>query len=49
MGAAFLFWGAIGNFVIVGTAIGWTVNAIVYGLVVWVIVCSIKRFRSASS
>jgi hypothetical protein len=32
MGAAFLFWGAVGNSVIVGTAIGWAVNAVVYGL-----------------
>jgi hypothetical protein len=33
MGAAYLFWGAVGNSVIVGTAIGWAVNAVVYGLV----------------
>jgi hypothetical protein len=33
MGAAYLFWGAVGNYVIVGVAIGWAVNAVVYGLV----------------
>jgi hypothetical protein len=33
MGAASLFWGAAGNSVILGTAIGWAVNAVVYGLV----------------
>jgi hypothetical protein len=33
-----LFWGAVGNSVIVGTAIGWAVNAVVYGLVALVII-----------
>jgi hypothetical protein len=33
MGAAYLFWGVARNSVIVGTAIGWAVNAVVYGLV----------------
>jgi hypothetical protein len=33
MGAAYLFWEAVGNSVILGTAIGWAVNAVVYGLV----------------
>jgi hypothetical protein len=33
MGAAYLFWEAAGNSVIVGTAIGWAVNAVVYSLV----------------
>ena len=33
MGAAYLFWGAVGNSVIIGVAIGWAVNAVVYGLV----------------
>jgi hypothetical protein len=33
MGAAYLFWGVARNSAIVGTAIGWAVNAVVYGLV----------------
>jgi hypothetical protein len=33
MGAAYLFWGVARDSVIVGTAIGWAVNAVVYGLV----------------
>jgi hypothetical protein len=33
MGAAYLFWGAVGNYAITGVAIGWAVNAVVYGLV----------------
>ena len=33
MGAAYLFWGAAGDSTIVGVAIGWAVNAVVYGLV----------------
>jgi hypothetical protein len=33
MGAANLFWVAVPNSVIVGTAIGWAVNTVVYGLV----------------
>ena len=32
MGAAYLFWGAVGNSPIMGTAIGWAVNAVAYGL-----------------
>ena len=42
MGAAYLFWGAVGNSVIVGTAIGWAVNAVVYGLVALVIIGALK-------
>lgn len=38
MAAAVLFWGAVGNYVIVGTAIGWAVNAVVYGLVALIII-----------
>ena len=33
MGAAYLFWGAAGDSTIVGVAIGWAVNAVVYSLV----------------
>jgi hypothetical protein len=38
IGAAYLFWGAVGNYVIVGVAIGWAVNAVVYGLVALIII-----------
>jgi len=31
MGAAFLFWGAVGDSVFAGTAIAYVVNAVVYG------------------
>jgi hypothetical protein len=37
MGAAYLFWGAVGNSVW-GVAIGWAVNAAVYGLVALIII-----------
>ena len=42
MGAAYLFWGTVGNSVIVGTAIGWAVNAVVYGLGALVIIIVLK-------
>jgi hypothetical protein len=42
IGAAYLFWGAVGNSVIVGTAIGWAVNAVVYGLVALIIMGALK-------
>ncbi len=42
MGAAYLFWGAVGNSVIVGTAIGWAVNAVVYSLVALVVLSILK-------
>ena len=38
IGAAYL----IGNSVILGTAIGWAVNAIVYGLVALIIIGALK-------
>jgi hypothetical protein len=38
MGAAYLFWGAVGDSPILGTAIGWAVNAVVYGLVALIII-----------
>jgi hypothetical protein len=43
MSAAYLFWGAVGDPVIVGTAIEWAVNAVVYGLVALVIIGSPPR------
>jgi hypothetical protein len=43
MGAAYLFWGAAGNFAIVGVAIGWAVNAVVYGLVALIIIGALTR------
>jgi len=42
IGAAYLFWGAAGNSVIVGTAIGWAVNAVVYGLVAFAVLSILK-------
>ena len=42
IGAAYLFWGAVGNSVIVGTAIGWAVNAVVYGLVALAVLSILK-------
>ena len=48
MGATVLFWGAVGNSVTVGTAIGWAVNAVVYGLVALVIIGALKIFSAAA-
>jgi hypothetical protein len=48
MGAAYLFWGAVGNSVILGTAIGWAVNAVVYGLVAFVIIGALKIIGAAA-
>jgi hypothetical protein len=48
MGAAYLFWGAVGDPVIVGTAIGWAVNAVVYGLVALVIIGALKIISAAA-
>ena len=42
IGAAYLFWGAVGNSVILGTAIGWAVNAVVYGLVALAVLSILK-------
>jgi hypothetical protein len=42
MGAAYLFWGAAGDSVILGTAIGWAANAVVYGLVALIIIRALK-------
>jgi hypothetical protein len=43
MGAANLYWGVARNSVIVGTAIGWAVNAIVYGLVALIIIRAARK------
>jgi hypothetical protein len=45
MAAAFLFWGTVGDSVFVDTAIGWAVNAVVYGLVALVIIATLKFIR----
>ncbi len=37
MAAAYLFWGAVGSSVFVGTVIGWAVNAVVYGLIAFAV------------
>jgi len=42
IGAAYLFWGAVGNSVILGTAIGWAVNAVVYSLVALAVLSVLK-------
>jgi hypothetical protein len=42
MGAAYLFWVAVPNSVIVGTAIGWAVNAVVYSLVALAVLSILK-------
>jgi hypothetical protein len=42
MGAAYLFWGAVGESPITGVAIGWAVNAVVYGLVAFVVLIILK-------
>jgi len=46
MGAAYLFWGVAGNSAIIGVAIGWVVNAVVYGLVALIIIGAITRKTS---
>ena len=48
MAVAYLFWGAVGNSVIVGTAIGWAVNAVVYGLIALVIIGALKIISAAA-
>jgi hypothetical protein len=49
MGAAYLFWEAVGDSPIVGTAIGWAVNAVVYGLVALIIIGALKITSAAAS
>jgi hypothetical protein len=48
MAAALLFWGAVGNSVIVGTAIAWAVNAVVYGLVALIVIGALKIIGTAA-
>jgi hypothetical protein len=49
MSAANLFWEAVGNSPIMGTAIGWAVNAVVYGLVVLIIIRALKITSAAAN
>jgi hypothetical protein len=46
MGAAYLFWGAAGNSAIIGVAIGWAVNAVVYGLVALIIITVTRKISN---
>jgi hypothetical protein len=46
MGAANLYWGVARNSVIVGTAIGWAVNAVVYGLVALIIIGGVRKISN---
>ena len=48
MAAAYLFWGAVGNSVIAGMTIGWAANAIVYGLIAFVIIGALKIISVAA-
>jgi hypothetical protein len=48
MGAAYLFWGTVGDSVLLGTVIGWAVNAVVYGLVAFVIIGALKTISAAA-
>ena len=49
MGAANLFWRVAPNSVIVGTAIGWAVNAVVYGIVALIIIRALKITSAAAN
>jgi hypothetical protein len=46
MGAANLYWGVAPNSVIVGTAVGWAVNAVVYGLVALIIIGGARKISN---
>ena len=46
MGAAYLFWGAVGNSPIIGVAIGWAVNAVVYSLVALIIIAVTRKLSN---
>ena len=48
MTAAYFFWGAVGDSVFWGAAIGWAVNAVVYGLVALVIIGALKIISAAA-
>ena len=49
MGAANLYWGMARNSVIVGTAIGWAVNAVVYGLAALIIIRAARKIINAAA
>jgi hypothetical protein len=40
--AAYLFWGALGSSVLLGVAIAWAVNSIVYGAPAFVVLTVVK-------
>jgi hypothetical protein len=48
MAAAYLFWGAAGDSVFVGTVIGWAVNAVIYGLAALAILGALKIISAAA-
>jgi hypothetical protein len=45
--AAYLFWGAAGSSVLLGIAISWFVNAIVYGAAAFAVLMAIKLLTLA--
>ena len=45
--AAYFFWGAVGGSTFLGIAICWVVNALTYGLGVFVILSAFKALREA--
>ena len=45
--AAYVFWGAVGGSTFLGIAICWVVNALTYGLGVFVILSAFKALREA--
>jgi hypothetical protein len=47
IGAAYLFWGAVGGSVFLGVAICWLVNAVVYGAAAFAVLMVIKLLTLA--
>jgi hypothetical protein len=47
IGAAYLFWGAVGSSVFLGVAISWLVNAAVYGAAAFAVLTIIKLLTLA--
>jgi hypothetical protein len=45
--AAYFFWGAVGGSTFVGIALSWVVNALTYGLGVFVVLSVLKVMRDA--
>lgn len=45
--AVYVFWGAVGGSTVLGIAICWLVNALTYGLGVFVILSAFKALREA--